>query len=189
MNITIFGKGNMSQAIQGNFEASGSKINVVTRENDAALGDIVVLAVPYPAVDDIIARYGEQLAGKIVIDITNPLNFETFDELIVPADCSAAQEIQAKLPNSTLFKGFNTNFASTLATGKVADAAQTTVLLASDSADAKAKIAEALTGSSLNIVDAGALKRARELESIGFLQLTLAAGETINWNGGFSLHK
>lgn len=185
MNITIFGKGNMSQAIQGNFEASGSKINVVTRENDAALGDIVVLAVPYPAVDDIIARYGEQLAGKIVIDITNPLNFETFDELIVPADGSAAQEIQAKLPNSTLVKGFNTNFASTLATGKVADAA----LLASDSADAKAKIAEALTGSSLNIVDAGALKRARELESIGFLQLTLAAGETINWNGGFSLHK
>ena len=61
----------------------------------------------------------EQLEGKVVIDITNPLNFETWDELVVPADGSAASEIQKKLPNSKVVKGFNTNFAATLDSGKV----------------------------------------------------------------------
>jgi predicted dinucleotide-binding enzyme len=50
----------------------------------AVAGDVVVLAVPYSAVAGVIAHRGEQLAGKIVVDITNPLNFETFDSLVVP---------------------------------------------------------------------------------------------------------
>ena len=61
-------------------------------------GDIVVLAVPYPAVSQVLAQRGDQLAGKVVVDITNPLNFETFDSLTVPADGSAAAEIAAALP-------------------------------------------------------------------------------------------
>jgi len=54
-------------------------------------GDVVVLAVPHPALDGILAAYGEQFAGKVVVDITNPVNFETFDSLVVPADSSAAE--------------------------------------------------------------------------------------------------
>ena len=60
----------------------------------------MILAVPYPALDAITAAYGDQLAGKVVVDITNPLNFETFDSLIVPADSSAAAELAESLPSS-----------------------------------------------------------------------------------------
>src|SRR3954468_2264474 len=61
-------------------------------------GEIVVLAVPYPAVADVLAQRGEQLAGRIVVDITNPVDFATFDGYLVPADGSAATEIAAALP-------------------------------------------------------------------------------------------
>lgn len=77
MNVTIFGKGNMATAIAKNFEAAGNTVNYVGHETDATLDEVVVLAVPYPAVDDVINRYKDQLDGKIVVDITNPLNFET----------------------------------------------------------------------------------------------------------------
>ena len=78
-----------------------------------------MLAVPYPAVADVLAKRGEQLAGKVVVDITNPLNFETFDSLTVPADGSAAAEIAAALPESRVLKAFNTTFAGTLAPGTI----------------------------------------------------------------------
>lgn len=106
----------------------------------------------------------------MVVDITNPLNFETWDELVVPADSSAAQELQKLLPNSKVLKAFNTTFAATLQSGQVGGQQQTTVLVAGDDDDAKATFKEALKGSPL----AGKLKRARELEATGFLQMTLA---------------
>lgn len=189
MNVTIFGKGNMATAIANNFEAAGNAVNYVEHETDATLDEVVVLAVPYPAVDDVISRYKEQLDGKIVVDITNPLNFETWDELVVPADGSAASEIQKELPNSKVVKGFNTNFAGTLASVKVGGEIPTVVLLASDFADAKEQLITALKDSQLTVVDAGSLKRARELEAFGFLQMTLAVKEEITWAGGFGIVK
>jgi hypothetical protein len=70
-----------------------------------------VLAVPYPAVAYVIVKRADQLAGKVAVDITNPLNFETFDSLTVPAGASAA----AALPQSRVVKAFNTTVAATLA--------------------------------------------------------------------------
>jgi 8-hydroxy-5-deazaflavin:NADPH oxidoreductase len=146
----------------------------------------VVLAVPHPAVADVIARRGDQLAGRVVVDITNPLNFETFDSLTVPADASATAEIAAALPNSRVVKAFNTNLAPTLASGTVGDQ-PTTVLIAGDDVDAKSQLAELVTAGGLRAIDAGSLRRARELEAIGFLQITLAAGNKISWTGGFAV--
>ena len=60
-------------------------------------GDIVVLAVYYPVLKDIIDQYAEELAGKIVVDITNPVHMETY-EPIVPAEGSSAAELAAALP-------------------------------------------------------------------------------------------
>nr|BFE74807.1 hypothetical protein GCM10020092_081080 [Actinoplanes digitatis] len=124
--------------------------------------------------------------SKVVVDITNPLNFETFDSLTVPADSSAAAEIAAALPESHVVKAFNTNFAGTLQAGSVGGQT-TTVLIAGDDADAKALLAGVVGAADLRSVDAGGLKRARELESLGFLQLTLAVGEKISWTGGFAV--
>ena len=186
--ISIIGTGNMGQVIAG---IAGQGDNTVelfdTSDSDKAIaGDIVVLAVPYPAVAAVLAERGESLAGKIVVDITNPLNFETFDSLTVPPDGSAAAEIAAALPQSRVLKAFNTNFAGTLASGAVGQV-PTTVLIAGDDAEAKSLLAGIVSAAGLKAVDAGSLSRARELEAIGFLQLTLAANEKISWTGGFGL--
>jgi NADPH-dependent F420 reductase len=187
-HISIIGTGNMGQVIAGLAGKGGNTVELLSSSDadKAVTGDVVVLAVPYPAVGQVIAQRGAQLAGKIVVDITNPLNFETFDSLTVPADSSAAAEIAAALPESRVVKAFNTNFAGTLATGTVGGQ-PTTVLLAGDDADAKAVLAGVISAAGLRAVDAGGLKRARELEAVGFLQLTLAVGEKTSWTGGFAL--
>ena len=184
--ISIFGKGKMGKAIGDNFSSSGNK---VSNSSKTELGEIVVLAVPYVAIAGIIQEYSTDLQGKIIIDITNPVDFTTFDSLLVPSDTSAAALIAKQLPNSMIVKAFNTTFSDTLATKKVANEHQTTVLLASDSQEAKETIIKALENSGLSLLDAGSLKRARELEAIGFLQITLAASEKISWDGGFGIFK
>ena len=120
--VSILGKGNMGPAIAGIVEKGGNTVQVLGSEDTdtTVTGEIVILAVPHPAVQEILAQRADQLAGKIIVDITNPLNFETFDSLTVPADSSAAAEIQAALPNSRVVKAFNTTFAATLASGAIA---------------------------------------------------------------------
>lgn len=188
---TIFGRGNMGTAIAGVLTKGGATVeHIGSADSDTATinGDVVILAVPYPAVESIIASHKDALAGKTVIDITNPLNFETFDSLVVPVGSSATAEIQAQLPTSRVLKAFNTNFAATLATGKVGDIT-TTVLVAGDDEDAKNALITNVNAGGLDALDAGSLKRAHELEAVGFLQLTLAGSEKIGWTGGFGLVK
>jgi NADPH-dependent F420 reductase len=187
-NLSILGTGNMGQAIAAIAAKGGHSVQQLgsTDLDTPVTGEVVVLAVPYPAVADVITQRGEQLAGKIVVDITNPVNFETFDSLVVPADGSAAAEIARALPGSRVLKAFNTTFAGTLAAG-TAGPLTTTVLIAGDDADAKSTLADVVTSGGLDAIDAGPLKRARELESIGFLQLTLAINEKVSWAGGFGV--
>jgi NADPH-dependent F420 reductase len=187
-HVSIIGTGNMGQAIAAVARKGGNSVQLIgSADTDQQVtGDVVVLAVPYPAVVDVLASRGESFAGKVVVDITNPLDFSTFDSLTVPADSSAAAEIAAALPQSRVLKAFNTTFAGTLATGAVGPL-PTTVLIAGDDADAKALLAGIVTAGGLRAVDAGSLRRARELEALGFLQLTLAASEKISWTGGFGL--
>ena len=186
-HISIIGTGNMGQAIAAVAGRGGHSVQLLGQNDSAAAtGDVVVLAVPYPAISDVLAARGDQLDGKIVVDITNPLNFETFDSLVVPADGSAAAELAGKLPDSKVLKAFNTTFAAAVASGRVGEV-PTTVLIAGDDADAKALLAGIVSAGGLKAVDAGSLKRARELEALGFLQLTLAIGEKISWTGGFAL--
>jgi len=187
-HVSILGTGNMGQAIAAVAGTGGHTVQLLgSNDTDTAVsGDVVVLAVPYPALSEVIAQRGAQLAGKIVVDITNPLNFETFNSLVVPADSSAAAEIAAALPQSRVLKAFNTTFAATLAAGSVGPLT-TTVLIAGDDADAKSTLAGIVTSGGLKAIDAGSLVRARELEALGFLQLTLAATDELSWTGGFGI--
>ena len=186
--ITILGKGNMGTAIAGIVEKAGHSVELFD-SSDAdkpVTGDVVVLAVPHAAVADIVAARGEQLAGKVVVDITNPLDFATFS-LTVPADSSSAAQIAEALPAARVLKAFNTNFGPTLAAGTVGEQ-PTTVLIAGDDADAKALLAEIVTAAGLKSADVGPLARARELEGLAFLQIGLAATEQTSWTAGFALH-
>jgi predicted dinucleotide-binding enzyme len=186
-HVSIIGNGNMGRAISSIVTAGGNSVEVFGRDDTKPVtGDIVVLAVPYPAVAQVVAERGDQLAGKVVVDITNPLNFETFDSLVVPADSSAAAELAASLPQSRVVKAFNTTFAATLSTGTIGPL-PTTVLVAGDDADAKALLSGVVSAGGLRVIDAGTLARARELEAIDFLQLTLAVNERMPWTGGFGV--
>lgn len=187
-HVSIIGTGSMGSAIAEVVGRGGNTVELLG-SGDAATpvtGDVVVLAVPYGAVADIVARRAEQLAGKVVVDITNPVDFATFDSLVVPADGSATAEIAAALPGSRVVKAFNTTFAATLTAGTVGGE-PTTVLIAGDDAEAKAALAGIVAAGGLRAVDAGSLRRARELEALGFLQISLAAGEKIAWTGGFAV--
>lgn len=186
--VTVIGAGNMGQAIAGIAAKGGNTVQLIgsSDKDTAASGDIVVLAVPYPAVAGILAERRTQLAGKVVVDITNPLNFETLDSLVVPADSSATAVIAAALPQSRVLKAFNTTLAATLVAGTVGGLA-TTVLIAGDDPDAKSLLAGMIAAGGLRSIDAGSLARARELEAIGFLQISLAASERIPWTGGFAV--
>jgi NADPH-dependent F420 reductase len=187
-HLTIIGNGNMGQAIAAVAGRGGHNVQLLGQDyaSTEVNGDIVVLAVPYPAVADVIAQRGASLAGKIVVDITNPLNFETFDSLTVPSDSSATAEIAAALPQSRVLKAFNTTFAHTLAAGTVGPLT-TTVQIAGDDLDAKTTLAGVIRSGGLHAVDAGSLARARELEALGFLQITLAANEKVSWTGGYGV--
>ncbi|AEB31022.1 hypothetical protein CAR_c23650 [Carnobacterium sp. 17-4] len=90
-----------------------------------------------------------------------------------------AAEVQKVLPNSKVLKAFNTTFAGTLTSKTIGEDYQTTVLVADDDADAKNQIFDALDGSGLATLDADSLKRACELEALGFLQLTLDGSEKL----------
>lgn len=186
--VSIIGTGSMANAIGGILAGGGTTVDYIghSEATDTVSGDIVILAVPYPTVAGILAQYGDQLSGKTVVDITNPVNFETFDSLTVPVGSSATAVIAAELPNSHVLKAFNTTLAGTLAARKVGPV-QTTVLIAGDDSEAKSALAALIEAGGVAAMDAGSLARAHELEALGFLQLTLAAGEKITWTGGFGI--
>jgi predicted dinucleotide-binding enzyme len=201
--VTVIGAGNMGSAIAAIAAKGGADVQIVGRDEraaqlaaqvggtaatmgDALTGDVVVLAVPYPALADIARTYGAQLDGTVVVDISNPVDFETFDGLVVPADGSAAAELAALLPGARVVKAFNTNFAASLATGVLGDV-PTRVILAGDDDEAKALVRGFVEAGGVAVADAGSLKRARELEALGFLQMVLAVREQVAWTGGFAV--
>ena len=187
-SISIVGTGNMGQAIAAMAGRGGHSVQLLG-EGDTETevsGEIVVLAVPFDAVTTVIADRGDSFRGRIVVDITNPVNFETLGSLMVPADSSASAQIASALPGSRVIKAFNSTFAATLTSGKVGDHV-TTVLIAGDDADAKAALADLVFSGGLKAIDVGSLKRARELEAFGMLQITLAAAEKVGWTGGFGV--
>lgn len=200
--FTIIGAGNMGTAIAGVVANGGGAVQVLSKDpqkvsaaipaathgtvGDPITGDIVILALPYAAVAEVLRQYAGRLDGKVVVDITNPVDFATFDSLVVPVGSSAAAVIADTLPGSSVLKAFNTTFAATLASGTVG-AETTTVLIAGDDTEAKNALAAVLEAGGLRAVDAGSLKRAHELEALGFLQLALAAGNKTSWTSGFAL--
>jgi len=191
MNVTIVGTGNMARGIATRALAGRHTVTLLgtSQEKAAAVADelpgdvragtvgdplsddIVVLAIPYTAIDDVLGRYGNQLAGRIVVDITNPVDFSTFSPLSLEAG-SAAQEIAGKAGGAKAVKAFNTNFAGTLVAGVVAGQ-PLDVFIASDDAEAKRTVGELVESGGLRPVDAGPLARAHELEALGYLHMAL----------------
>src|SRR5215218_2461162 len=191
MDVTIIGTGNMARGIGRRVLDGGHNLTVVGKDEERAQevaeelggdvatavsgdpieGDVVVLAVYYPDAREAVEQYRDQLAGKTVVDITNPVN-ETYDALVVPADGSATQELAQLAPDAHFVKAFNTTFANTLTSGEVAGQ-PLDVLLAGDDERAKDAVATLASDGGLNPIDAGPQHRARELEALGLLHMSV----------------
>jgi hypothetical protein len=198
VNLTILGSGNMARAIGIRALIGGQSVQLLTRdaERGQSLADelrsfavssetvavgpldeplvstLVVPAVPYPAVFPLISRYSEELNGKIVVDITNPLN-ESYDGLVTPPDTSAAEEIANRLPSgAAIVKAFNTTFAAVLVDGQVAGQ-PLDVFIAGDDPGAKRTVAELVESGGLRALDAGALSSARALEGFELVHIAV----------------
>ncbi|MEV8145879.1 NAD(P)-binding domain-containing protein [Specibacter sp. NPDC078709] len=206
--ITIIGTGNMARGIATRALAAGRIVELLNRDADKAAavaaelgtnvtsgtvgqapaGDIVVLALPFDAAKEVVTSYGATLAGKTVVDITNPVNFETFDSLVVAPGTSAAEEIAALTPGNVV-KAFNTTFAGALVAGET-EGQILDGFIAGDNADATAAVASLMTDGGMRPIVVGALKRSRELEGFQFVVMTLQANpafETFNWNTGLKI--
>jgi hypothetical protein len=204
MRIAIIGAGNVGGGLAGAATTAGHDVvlsasdpasaqrtaattgaTAVTSNAEAVDGaDLVVLTVPGSSVAGVAAGLAEALAGKIVVDATNPLN-DTYTDLTT-AGVSAAELLQQQLPGATVVKSLNTVFAARYANptegGQPLDA-----LIAGDDADAKARVAQLLQSIGFHPVDAGGLRMARALEEIAFLNISLNAGNGWTWQSAFQL--
>ena len=198
MKVTIIGAGNMGRGIGTRALAGGHDVEILDRDpaeahaladalGQAATGgatataieagssfggDLVVLALYYGPEQEAVEQYRNELAGKVVVEISNPVDPETFDRLITPPDSSAAEEIAKMLPEARVVKAFNTTFATTLVAGEVAGQ-PLDVFIAGDDEDAKAKVRELVESGGLRAIDTGALASARHAEHAGFLQMSV----------------
>lgn len=208
MKITIIGAGNMGRAIATRAIAGGHEAEIVDRdpaearklaeevggsatalEPDSPLGgEVVVFAVYYPGIKDAVRQYADRLGGKVVVDITNPVDTETWNRLATEPDSSSAEEIAQLVPPGTpVVKAFNTTFAPTLVDGEV-DSQQLDVLIAGDDEAAKQKVAQLASDGGLRPLDVGQLSRAQQLEHLGLLHITLQQPHNLNFRSTFKLH-
>ena len=173
--IGIIGDGNVGSALARGLKRAGHEVRAVGRDkaairDTAQWGEVVVLAVPFGAVDDIVKDAGEALVGKTVVDVTNALDASM--NLAVGFTTSAAEELQKKLPKARIVKAFNTVFAQHMDSGRVRDEALTTFVAADDAA-AKTAVLELAREIGFDAVDAGPLKNARLLEPVAMLNIQL----------------
>jgi len=212
MNITIIGAGNMGRGIGTRAVAGGHSVTFVDRDpaeaekaatdvkasaqngaqvstaslGDAELGDVVVFAVWYGTNIELAKQLGDKLAGKVVVDIANPLN-ETYDGLATAPDSSSAEDLAKAIANGAkVVKAFNTTYAGTLLAGQVADQ-PLDVFIAGDDVDAKAKVAQIVTDGGMRPVDAGPLSRARQIEGMQLLHIVTQGTLGTNWGSALKI--
>ena len=188
-SITLIGTGNMARTIGTLAVAGGNTVEVMGRDQSKAddlakalgggattgkwgavpAGDIVITALLYDGVVPVVAEYGDALAGKVIVDISNPFN-ATFDGLAHSEETSIAQEVAKVAPaGASVVKAFNTIFGVVLAQGRPLD-----VFIAGDDARAKAGVAEFIESLELRPLDVGGLNMAHWLEGTGLVVMGLA---------------
>lgn len=188
-SISIIGSGNMARAIGARALEAGNTVEIIGRDVGRAAasaralgngatagtwgatptGDIVILAVLYAAAVPVVSEFGESLAGKIVVDITNPFNADATG-LAIPQDTSVARMVADAAPASTrVVKAFNTLFSHVVTSGRPVD-----VFMAGDDTQAKESLAAFITSIGLRPRDAGDLSMAHWLEGAGLLEMGLA---------------
>jgi predicted dinucleotide-binding enzyme len=199
-SITLVGTGNMARTIGTLAVAGDNTVEVMGRDQSKAddlakalgggatagrwgavpAGDIVIMALLYDGLVPVVAEYGDALAGKVIVDISNPFT-ATGTGLAIPHDTSVAQRVAEAAPASAhVVKAFNTLFRHVLAQGGPVD-----VFMAGDDAQAKASVSAFIESLGLRPRDTGDLSMAHWVEGAGVLTMGLARHAVGNFD--FSL--
>jgi 8-hydroxy-5-deazaflavin:NADPH oxidoreductase len=204
MQLAVIGSGNVGKALAGSFTRAGHSVILTASDpanaraaaeqtgaqaaesNQAAIqsAEVVVLAVPYPAVDAILAEAGDALAGKVVVDTTNRV--DPSDPGSVLDGSSAAEQIQARIPAAQVVKAFNTALAARQA-DPVVDGVALDGYLAGDDDKAKQTVSELVGSIGFRPIDVGPLVMARALEGLALLNIMLQLRNNWPWQAGFKL--
>ena len=188
MDIAIIGAGNVGTALATSLARAGHQVTISATHSDhaaqvaeatgagaaesnqeaIAAGDVVILAVPGTAFDDIAREVGDELAGKVVVDVSNRPTPDPSGP-----GTSAAEELQARIPNATVVKAFNTAFATRQADPNVGGV-PADGFVAGDDDDAKRKVLDLVESIGFRPVDAGSLAAARTLEGMAWLNIDRA---------------
>lgn len=183
--IGIIGSGNVGSALQRGLSKAGCKVQMSRRETVAEVAagaDVVILAVPFGAIDDVVAKLRNTIDDKIVIDVTNALTKD--GQLAIGFSNSGAEELQRKLPRARVVKAFNTVFAQHMDSGRVAGE-RLTMFAASDDDEARNTVMSLARSIGFDAVSAGPLENARQLEDLGFFNIKLGYGLGNGQNVGF----
>jgi 8-hydroxy-5-deazaflavin:NADPH oxidoreductase len=201
MDIAIIGAGNVGRALAASMTRAGHHVSLAAshperaRQAAAETGataaessaqavrgaDVVVLAVPYGAVDAVAGEIAAEAAGKVLVDVTNPLTPD-YSGLAVEGT-SAAEEIQRRLPDATVVKAFNTLFASNQASPRK----DLQALVASDDEAARQQVLDLAGSMGFSPLAVGALKAARTLEAMAFLNIGLNVANGWGWTSAWTL--
>ena len=205
MDIAIIGAGNVGRALASSFTRAGHSVVVTARDPGhaasvaaatgattassnaaaAAAAGIVVLATPFSSAEAIATEIRDAVEGKVVIDVSNRMSFGPNGPEMDTAT-SNAEELARFLPGARIVKAFNTLFASNQS-DPITLGVQLDGYVAGDDAAARASVLELVASLGLNPVDAGPLSRARQLESLAFLNITLNIANSGSWQSGWKL--
>lgn len=192
MKIGIIGKGNVGSAIGKGLANKGHEIKFGHRDpkepvlDAARWGEVIILAVPYDAVEDAVKTIGSAADEKTLLDVTNAIT-ENWD-LSIEGPLSAAERLQKLVPKARVVKAFNTVFAVNQSTGKIGKE-QLTLFVASDDAKAKQTIMQLGRDIGFDAVDAGMLKSARYLEGMAVMLMYMAFVQGMGTGIGYKLVK
>lgn len=211
MKVTIIGPGNMGRAIGIRAAAAGHSVTFVGDHPETAkeaaedvkastnksaqvstadlenvnLGDIVVLALWYGTNKQVAKQFADKLTGKVVVDIANPLN-STYDNLATAPDTSSAEEVAQAAPRAKVVKAFNTTYAGTLREGQV-EGQPLDIWIAGDDQDAKNKVTQLVEDAEMRPIDAGPLRRARQIEAMQLLHIVTQGTLGTNWGSAIKV--
>ena len=138
--IGIIGDGNVGSALRRGLERAGYDVRAVGKGQVTETGrwaEVIMLSVPYDAINDVVAELGDGISGKTVVDVTNALT----EDMQLASGCttSGAEALQQKAPGAKVVKAFNTQFAQRMDNGGV-EGQPVSVFVAGDDAAAKQQV-------------------------------------------------
>ena len=203
MKVAIIGAGNVGRALATSITRAGHEVTIAAKNPDHAQAaareigvasadsnvaavtdaDVVILAVPFAgAADEVAADIGNDVAGKTIVDVTNPIKPD-FSGLAT--ESSAAEELQQRFPDAHVVKAFNTIFS----TNQANPTREIDGYVAADDAKAKQRIVSLIESMGFTPLDVGPLSSSRFLEGMAFINIGLNAQNGWSWTSSWKLER